>query len=67
MSDSNEVVTDPNLEKRTRRRFSVSEKKRLLADADELPRFARARPGAARAHSARWPGNRCVTRLDWLR
>ena len=37
MSDSNEVVTDPRLEKRTRRRFSVAEKKRLLAEADSLP------------------------------
>ena len=36
MSDSNEVVTDPRLEKRTRRRFSVAEKKRLLAEADGL-------------------------------
>lgn len=36
MSDSNEVVTDPRLEKRTRRRFSVAEKKRLLAEADAL-------------------------------
>ncbi len=37
MSDSNEVVTDPRLEKRTRRRFSVNEKKRFLAEADALP------------------------------
>lgn len=37
MSDSNEVITDPRLEKRTRRRFSVAEKKRLLAEADALP------------------------------
>lgn len=37
MSDPNEVVTDPRLERRTRRRFSVAEKKRLLAQADELP------------------------------
>ena len=36
MSDPNEVVTDPRLEKRTRRRFSVAEKKRLLAEADAL-------------------------------
>jgi len=28
MADSNEVVTDPRLEKRTRRRFSVAEKMR---------------------------------------
>lgn len=32
MSDSNEVVADPRLEKRTRRRFSVAERKRLLAE-----------------------------------
>src|SRR6056297_1544774 len=37
MSDSNEVVTDPRLEKRTRRRFSVAEKKRLLVEAEALP------------------------------
>lgn len=37
MSDSDEVITDPRLEKRTRRRFSVAEKKRLLAEADGLP------------------------------
>ena len=37
MSDSNEVITDPRLEKRTRRRFSAGEKKRLLAEADALP------------------------------
>lgn len=29
MSDSNEVITDPKLEKRARRRFSVAERKRL--------------------------------------
>lgn len=37
MPDFNEVVTDPRLEKRTRRRFSIAEKKRLLAEADDLP------------------------------
>lgn len=37
MSDSREVITDPRLEKRTRRRFSVTEKKRLLAECDALP------------------------------
>lgn len=36
MSESNEVATDPRLEKRTRRRFSVAEKKRLLAEVDAL-------------------------------
>ena len=38
MSDSNEVPTDPTLERRTRRRFSAVEKQRLLAEADALPR-----------------------------
>lgn len=28
---------------------------------------SRARPSAARARSAKWAGNECVTRLDWLR
>lgn len=37
MPDSNEVVTDPRFEKRTRRRFRVAEKKRLLNEADALP------------------------------
>lgn len=37
MPDPNEVVTEPRLEKRTRRRFRVAEKKRLLMQADELP------------------------------
>lgn len=36
MSDPNEIVTDPRLEKRIRRQFSVAEKKRLLAEADVL-------------------------------
>lgn len=38
MSDSNEVPTDPTLERRTRRRFSAADKQRLLAEADALPR-----------------------------
>ena len=38
MNDSNEVPTDPTLERRTRRRFSAAEKQRLLAEADALPR-----------------------------
>lgn len=37
MSESNEVLTEPKLERRTRRRFSAAEKKRLLAEADALP------------------------------
>jgi len=37
MSESNEVFTDPRLEKRSRRRFSVADKKRLLTEADALP------------------------------
>ena len=36
MSVSNEVITDPRREKRTRRR-GVAENKRLLAEADALP------------------------------
>ena len=41
MSDPNEVITDPCLEKRTRRRFSVAEKRRLLAEADALAHGAK--------------------------
>jgi hypothetical protein len=37
MTDSNEIPTDPDLEASTRRRFSVAEKKRLLAEADDFP------------------------------
>lgn len=37
MSESNEVVTEPMLERRTRRRFSVADKQRLLVQADVLP------------------------------
>jgi len=37
MSDSNEIEPDERLEKRTRRRFSAAEKKRLLEEADSLP------------------------------
>lgn len=37
MPDSSEVITDPRLEKRTRRRFSLAEKKRLWAEAEALP------------------------------
>jgi len=32
-----EIAPDPQLEKRTRRRFSAPEKLRLLAEADALP------------------------------
>lgn len=38
MSDSNEVLTEPTLERRTRRRFSAAEKQRLIAEAEALPR-----------------------------
>ena len=37
MSESTEVLTEPKLERRTRRRFSAAEKQRLLAEADALP------------------------------
>ena len=36
MSESNEVLTEPTLERRTRRRFSAADKQRLLAQADAL-------------------------------
>ena len=36
MSESNEVLSEPTLERRTRRRFSAAEKQRLLAEADAL-------------------------------
>lgn len=36
MSGSSEVETDARLEKRTRRRFSAAEKKRLLEESDRL-------------------------------
>jgi len=36
MPPSTEVETDPRLEKRTRRRFSAAEKKRLLEESDGL-------------------------------
>ena len=38
MKDPNEVQPDERLEKRTRRRFSGAEKKRLLAEAEQVPR-----------------------------
>jgi hypothetical protein len=38
VSDANEVVTEPTLERRTRRRLSAAEKQRLLAEAAALPR-----------------------------
>lgn len=36
MSQSNEVVTEPALERRSRRRFSAADKQRLMAAADAL-------------------------------
>lgn len=36
-STTAEIAPDPELEKRTRRRFSAPEKLRLLAEADALP------------------------------
>ena len=38
MSESNEVETDPTLERRTRRQFSAADKERLLAEFDDLAR-----------------------------
>lgn len=37
MNESNEILTKPDLERRTRRQFSGTEKQRLLAEADALP------------------------------
>ncbi|MFY9976214.1 MAG: hypothetical protein WAK53_18320 [Chromatiaceae bacterium] len=34
MDESNEVLTEASLERRTRRRFSLADKQRLLAEAD---------------------------------
>ena len=36
-SSATEIMPDPKLEKRTRRRFSAAEKQRLLSEADALP------------------------------
>lgn len=38
MDETNEVQTEPSLERRTRRRFSAAEKQRLLAEHDALGR-----------------------------
>lgn len=38
MSESNEVQTEPSLERRTRRQFSAGEKRRLLVEHDALSR-----------------------------
>jgi len=38
VNESNEVEPEPNLERRTRRRFSGAEKKRLIEELDALPR-----------------------------
>lgn len=38
MNTTNEVKTEPTLERRTRRQFSSAEKQRLLAEMDALPR-----------------------------
>lgn len=36
-SPATEIMPDPKLEKRTRRRFSATEKQRLLSEAEALP------------------------------
>lgn len=38
VSSNNEVPTEPNLERRTRRRFSSQDKQELLTEFDGLPR-----------------------------
>lgn len=37
MKKTNEILTEPDLERRSRRQFSGAEKQRLLAEADALP------------------------------
>jgi transposase-like protein len=58
VSESNEVVTEPKLERRTRRRFSAAEKQRLLAEADALPHGEQAawlrRNGLYAAQLSQW-------------
>ena len=38
VNESNEIPTEPSLERRTRRRFSAADKQRLLGEYDALPR-----------------------------
>ena len=58
MSQDNEVETEPTLERRTRRRFSGTEKQRLLAEMDALPRGEKGawlrRNGLYAAQLANW-------------
>jgi len=62
MSASNEVVTDPRLEKRTRRQFSPAEKKRLLAEAEGLPCVQK---GAWLREKSLFAGQLSICHLDW--
>ncbi len=52
MSESNEVPTEPKLERRTRRRFSAAEKQSLLAKADALAHGSRRRETGRSAQRA---------------
>lgn len=58
VSEDNEVATEPSLERRTRRRFSGTEKQRLLAELDALPRGEKGawlrRNGLYAAQLANW-------------
>ena len=58
MAVDTEVVTDPKLERRTRRQFSAAEKRRLLSEYDNLPRGEKGawlrREGLYGAQLANW-------------
>ncbi|WP_435104360.1 hypothetical protein [Arhodomonas sp. AD133] len=59
MDESNEVPTDPSLERRTRRRFSGADKQRLIAEFDGLGRGEKGpwlrRNGLYASQLANWP------------
>lgn len=56
--ESNEVPTEPDLERRTRRQFSSADKQRLLGEYDALPRGEKGawlrRQGLYGAQLANW-------------
>ena len=58
MTENNEVMTEPDLERRTRRQFSSAEKRRLLTEYDGLSRGEKGpwlrRQGLYAAQLANW-------------
>ncbi len=61
MNDTNEIPTNPRLERRTRRRFSAADKQRLLlAEYDALPRSEK---GSWRRRNALYAGQL----VEWRR